>query len=125
MIPTLDDAVVVALDTRASNMRGSPGFLSARSYLEHLRFEVEDIVVVVGRGDALHFFQRNGRNGGRIDDARVFVQERARGGAWSVVHEVALIGLLLERCDASPPCRPAFAPCPTPAQRPPNTCPTT
>jgi hypothetical protein len=50
MIPTLDDAVVVALDTRASNMRGSPGFLSARSYLEHLRFEVEDIVVVVGRG---------------------------------------------------------------------------
>ena len=96
MIPTLDDAVVVALDTRAGNMRGLPRSLSARAYIEHSRFEVENIVVVVGSGDALHF-QKRDRDGGGIDDARVFLQEQARRGAWLVAHKVALVGLLLVR----------------------------
>ena len=101
MIPTLDDAIVVALDTRAGNMRGLPRSLSARAYIEHPRFEVENIVVVVGGGDALHF-QKHGRDGGGIDgggidDARVFLQDQARRGARLVAHKVALVGLLLER----------------------------
>jgi len=96
MIPTLDDAVVVALDTRAGYMSGLPRSLSARAYIEHPRFEVENIVVVVGSGDALHF-QKHGRDGGGIDDARIFLQEQARRGAWLVAHQVALVGLLLER----------------------------
>ena len=79
MIPTLDDAVVVALDTRAGYMSGLPRSLSARAYIEHPRFEVENIVVVVGSGDALHF-QKHGRDGGGIDDARIFLQEQAQIG---------------------------------------------
>jgi hypothetical protein len=96
MIPAPDNAVVVALDTRAGDTHGLPGFLSARAYIEHPRFEVGNIVVVVGSEDALHF-QKHGRDGGGIDDARVFLQEQARRGAWLVAHEVALVGLLLER----------------------------
>ena len=96
MIPALDDAVVVALDTRAGDQRGLPRSLSARAYIEHPRFEVENIVVVIGSGDALHF-RKHGRDGGGIDDARVFLQEQARRGAWLVAHDLALVGLLLER----------------------------
>jgi DNA polymerase len=89
--------VFVDFETAVERKRGyTLERMSVRQYVDDPRFDVLSVGVAVGTDDVL-VFQKYGRDGGRIGDARRFLAEQAAAGKWLVAHNVDFDGLVLAR----------------------------